>query len=181
MSLAELLKKKQLKHVQPEEIRITELPKETEDERQHKQKEVALDILVDIEKWYPLLGDVTFSTEFVHVNKNQAGCFVRFFKTREDPLLQVETKERILKEIRGELSDLEREIARMIEKFGGSVFVKTSSRSPKDAVELGGRLRNLFDKITVSLMIRKMTMKKECSYTRPLKSHVRSSRQVTKP
>lgn len=145
MNFAEELKQKKLKHVKEEDIKITKLPTETEDETKSKKQMVESDALVDIEKWYGLLGEDTFPTEFVPVTKIQASKFVQYFQTRENPMLPEDTRRSSLAMIKKELAPLEALLQDKINEFGGEVFVKTSSRSPKDAVELGGRLRNNFD------------------------------------
>jgi len=105
------------------------------------------DSLVDIEKWYELLWELTFPTEFLEVSKEEAVKFKNYFNTREDFLLLVETRQSAMDAIKEELSPLAAKIQEKIDLYGGRAFIKTSSRSPKDAIELNGRLRQIYNRV----------------------------------
>ncbi|KAH3766639.1 cell division cycle protein 123-like [Pelomyxa schiedti] len=98
---------------------------------------------VNIENWLNLLNietgtKLTFETELVTVSKLEATAFVDMEVLRKRPC---ETnRDAQYTKIRNRLSRIENAVDASIIRFGGEAFVKTSSRSPKDAVEANGKL-----------------------------------------
>jgi len=82
----------------------------------------------------------------IDVDKGLARQFIDFFKTFKDPLLPKETSLSRCQNIRRDLNVLEEKMnGTMLELGGSEFFVKTSSRSPKDATELfAERLNQIF-------------------------------------
>lgn len=145
--MLEALANAKLRHVKEEDIKITHYSgtNETIEEKRDKQEQVAQDCLVDIEKWYPLVVGETFETQFIPVTKLEAVKFVEYFAARENTMLAVEAKKQKMERLLRELAPLQARIDEGIRAFGGEAFIKTSSRSPKDATELDGRLRRLYE------------------------------------
>eukprot|EP00051_Salpingoeca_urceolata_P001559 m.41954 g.41954 ORF g.41954 m.41954 type:complete len:235 (-) comp11506_c0_seq1:851-1555(-) len=90
------------------------------------------------EHWVKLLGPTTFRTEFLPLTKEDARVFEAAYHAEDKAALPAEAQA-VVTRLAAAIDDV------IETKFGGSpVFVKTSSRSAKDAAVAQRRLRTLY-------------------------------------
>jgi len=144
MSLADALNAKKEGLKVTETIVKTSADVEDKEEEKKKQEEMKKYVetwsAVNIEEWVDLLGDLTFPTRTIPLTKHQASLFVNHWNIMNDILMLPEVRLARKDDIRKQLGDLEKQIESSIQDLGGTAFVKTSSRSPKDTTQFGQRL-----------------------------------------
>lgn len=143
----ELLRKKLRKVEEP--IRDFSNPKLagflTDAEVDNYQNEV-LDL--NIESWYEIIKDFTFPTFFCPIELDDAHFFVDTYETvfrNNEASSRAELSLILNADQMVKLRQLENKLSKVLAKFNGdNVFVKTSSRSPKDSPMFSVKFSNLY-------------------------------------
>ncbi|XP_041359284.1 uncharacterized protein LOC121375728 isoform X2 [Gigantopelta aegis] len=107
---------------------------------------------VNTELWLDLLADVTFPTEYCAIERHEAKLFISVFERlyrNLDPsgISQVEWREHLSPDEHEIVKSMTDRLSKTMHKFtsdGGSAFVKTSSRSPKDAPLAQTRFKEMY-------------------------------------
>ena len=124
-----------------------EVTKEKEEERREYFFSTGLD------RWYASLKEKTFKTEFLDITPDEARAIVKhwmkFFKDRnsDDP---VPDEISIPPDLKGLCDRIDRVIASLA-PTGNGVFIKLSTRSPKDSHVAFQKARKIFDERVCSL------------------------------
>eukprot|EP00455_Lapot_gusevi_P046612 TRINITY_DN615_c0_g2_i1.p1 TRINITY_DN615_c0_g2~~TRINITY_DN615_c0_g2_i1.p1 ORF type:complete len:356 (-),score=134.55 TRINITY_DN615_c0_g2_i1:205-1272(-) len=117
-------------------------PKDMMDEKHiSAYQNVVLDF--NIEHWLDLISDVTFATRFVPITMEHAQFFIDAYQQ-----LEVDKKDSLQPEQQQILQQMALQLQPAIDAAKGDqpyVFVKTSSRSPKDAPAAGDKLKTLYN------------------------------------
>jgi len=91
----------------------------------------------DVEAWYRIIQDQTFSTQFIPISIDQAQAFVHFFETRYTSTKSLDPNDIVLLEF------IEKQLKEQVfNSTSKNFFVRLSARSPKDGKPLNTQIIN---------------------------------------
>lgn len=154
-NLADQLKAMKLKKVEANEIKDYSSPKTAGFMRKEDVDDYQSSVLeVNFEEWMDLLHNLTFPSQLLEITRKEAQLFVSIYEklyANLDPktISELNWEEQINSEEKSAIKSMEEKLQKVMDYFlknadTVSVFVKLSSRSPKDAPMAQARFKSVY-------------------------------------